>query len=42
MAALSRECFAACGRTHGYDTPNPDCEQPHCACLCHMSNSGRR
>jgi hypothetical protein len=42
MAALSRECFAACGRTHGYETANPDCHQPNCACLCHESNAGRR
>jgi hypothetical protein len=42
MAALSGQCYGACGRTRGYEAPNPDCKQPHCACLCHESNSGRR
>ena len=41
MAALSRECFADCGRARGYDAANPDCHQPACACLCHES-TGRR
>jgi hypothetical protein len=44
MAALSRECFAACGRTRDYETANPDCQQQRgaCQCTCHESNAGRR
>jgi hypothetical protein len=44
VAAISRECFEQCGRTRGYETVNPGCEQPRggCQCLCHESNAGRR
>jgi hypothetical protein len=44
MPAISGACFAACGRTLGYTSVNPECQQPRgaCACLCHESNSGPR
>jgi hypothetical protein len=36
---LSRECFKDCTPATGFEKPNPDCEQPHCQCLCHLSNA---
>jgi hypothetical protein len=41
VAAISRECFAACGRARGYEQPNPDCQQRPgaCSCICHESNA---